>query len=201
LLLCVDIGEPNEQKDLVVLAGPRTVDRGCRLSQPFSNPQGGNTAAQAGTGAQAATAGSPAPSARPASIGVSFRAASTDGRGIKLVDIVKNGPADQAGLRFGDLIIAVNNTPLGKPAELTGLLASFKPGTTITVTYMRKGEKKQSPVTMIERDRVFNKNTVGLTADAFRALAEQGDADAQLTLGSLYQRGSKGVPEDYAQAL
>jgi uncharacterized protein len=35
----------------------------------------------------------------------------------------------------------------------------------------------------------------------FRPFADQGDALAQTTLGEMYARGGKGVPQDYAQAL
>ena len=37
-------------------------------------------------------------------------------------------------------------------------------------------------------------------AAAYRILAEQGDAESQLKLGSMYSRG-KGVPQDYGEAV
>jgi len=166
---------------------------------PAAQAQTSNPATPTGASGQAATNGSQTPSSQPGSIGASLRAASPDGRGIKLADIIKNGPADQAGLKFGDVIIAVNDASVTKPEELARVIGSFKSGTTITIIYLRKGEKKQSAVTVLERSKVFTEHAVGMDAAAFRVVAGQGDADAQLQLGALYANG-KGVPQDYAQA-
>jgi len=165
----------------------------------LAHAQAGNTAIPTGASGQAATNGSQPPSPQPSSIGVSIKAASADGRGIKVADIIKNGPADQAGLKFGDVIIAVNDIPVGKPTDLIRIIGSLQPGTRITITYLRKGEKKQSAATVLERNKILTKDAVGLDADAFRVFAEQGDADAQFNLGALYFYG-KGVSQDYAQA-
>jgi hypothetical protein len=65
-------------------------------ASPISNPQRGNAATQTDTSAQAATAGSQTPSAQPGAIGVVMKAASADGRGIKLTNIAKSASGNSA---------------------------------------------------------------------------------------------------------
>ena len=53
-----------------------------------------------------------------------------------LVDgTVCGSPAASAGMTGGSVITAVNGTPVTSPDDLTGLLARFRPGTTISVTW------------------------------------------------------------------
>jgi S1-C subfamily serine protease len=53
-----------------------------------------------------------------------------------LVDgTVCGSPAASAGLTGGSVITAVNGTPVTSPGDLTGILARFRPGTTISVTW------------------------------------------------------------------
>jgi PDZ domain-containing protein len=53
-----------------------------------------------------------------------------------LVDgTVCGSPAASAGLTGGSVITAVNGTPVTSPDDLTGILARFRPGTTISVTW------------------------------------------------------------------
>jgi len=45
-------------------------------------------------------------------------------------------PADAAGLTGGDVILAINGRAVGAPTSLTGLLAQYRPGQTVSVTWM-----------------------------------------------------------------
>lgn len=51
-------------------------------------------------------------------------------------------PAARAGIQAGDVITAVNDTPIKGSRELARTVASFAPGTTIQVKVLRKGEQK-----------------------------------------------------------
>jgi S1-C subfamily serine protease len=53
-----------------------------------------------------------------------------------LVDgTVCGSPAASAGMTGGSVITAVNGTPVTSPDDLTGILARYRPGTTISVTW------------------------------------------------------------------
>ena len=151
--------------------------------------------------AQAAAAAPSAPHtpAPRGSIGAMIKVAGAEGRGAKLVNVVKNGPAHKAGLLPGDVVTAVNGVQISKPEDLPKAVAVINPGTTVTITYLRHGEQKQAAVTVLAPAQVFTKDAVGLDADAFRGLAKQGDADAQMSLAQLYAQG-RSVRQDDAQA-
>jgi S1-C subfamily serine protease len=50
------------------------------------------------------------------------------------------GPADRAGIKKGDLIVAVDKTPVASTDELAAVLAQIKPGATIAVKVVRDGK-------------------------------------------------------------
>ena len=45
-----------------------------------------------------------------------------------VTDLVEGGPAEQAGVARGDLILEVNRQPVSKPGDLVGLVAKLKDG-------------------------------------------------------------------------
>ncbi|MGA8519230.1 MAG: PDZ domain-containing protein, partial [Pseudonocardiaceae bacterium] len=54
--------------------------------------------------------------------------------GIGVVSVVPGGPAAAAGVQTGEVITAVNNTPVHLASELTQALAKLDPGQTVPVT-------------------------------------------------------------------
>jgi PDZ domain-containing protein len=63
-------------------------------------------------------------------------------RGVRVDNTAVPGgsPARDAGLMTGDVITAVNGTPVETLAQLRDQLARFKPGDTVTVSYTRGGK-------------------------------------------------------------
>jgi S1-C subfamily serine protease len=83
-----------------------------------------------------------------------------------LAEVVPGGPAEKAGLqggdkklRFqageystgGDVILQVDGHDVVTPNDLARLIASKKPGETVTLTILRDGDKKQVEVTLGKR--------------------------------------------------
>jgi S1-C subfamily serine protease len=54
--------------------------------------------------------------------------------------IIPGSPAEAAGLKDGDIIIQVNETPVDEVNPLQDLLVQYAPGTSITLTVLRNGE-------------------------------------------------------------
>jgi S1-C subfamily serine protease len=54
--------------------------------------------------------------------------------GMGVVSVVPGGPAAAAGLRPGDVITAVNNTPVHRSSELAQVLAKLDPGQAVPIT-------------------------------------------------------------------
>ncbi|MGH7900033.1 MAG: S1C family serine protease, partial [Candidatus Binatia bacterium] len=74
--------------------------------------------------------------------------ASSDGALIG--DIYRGGPAQRAGMRRGDVIVAVNGRPVKTFRELSRWVAKVPLGETVQVDVVREGKKKRFEVTVQE---------------------------------------------------
>ncbi len=61
-----------------------------------------------------------------------------------------NGPAAKAGIVAGDVITAVNGTPVKDARDLARQIGSLAPGTTVRLTVWRKGEEKTFSIALGE---------------------------------------------------
>lgn len=75
---------------------------------------------------------------------------STD-KGVIVTDVLPAGPADQAGLRPGDIIIEVNGEDVTSADALADLVKSSAPGDTLTFTVVRGNQQGTVDVTVGER--------------------------------------------------
>ena len=58
--------------------------------------------------------------------------------GALIAGVLKGGPADQGGIRPGDILLAVGGKPVTDSASLLNLIAALKPGTRAQLTVARK---------------------------------------------------------------
>jgi S1-C subfamily serine protease len=71
-----------------------------------------------------------------------------------VVDSVQEGTgAEEAGVRPGDIIVAVDGEPLATMSELVAEVRGRAPGEVLTLTIMRDGEELELDVTLGERPR------------------------------------------------
>ncbi|MFD7493391.1 S1C family serine protease [Streptomyces sp. NPDC059832] len=70
--------------------------------------------------------------------------------GVALVSVTKDGAAEKAGLRAGDIITGIDGQPTPTITALSEALASDKPGQKVEVTYLRNGAEKKAKVTLGE---------------------------------------------------
>ncbi len=68
-----------------------------------------------------------------------------------VLDAAGKSPAQQAGMKQGDIITAVNSTTVTGNADLAGILLSLEPGTRVQVSIQRDSSKQKFPVTLGER--------------------------------------------------
>jgi serine protease Do len=64
--------------------------------------------------------------------------------------IEPGGPADRAGMRRGDVIIALNGQPIPDSNTLRNRIASTTPGTEVTLTVLRDGKEQNFKATLGE---------------------------------------------------
>lgn len=62
--------------------------------------------------------------------------------------VTAGSPADKAGLKQGDVILAVNDKPIKSPRDLIELVRNSKPGDRLTLSVQRQGEDKPTEVTV-----------------------------------------------------
>jgi S1-C subfamily serine protease len=72
-------------------------------------------------------------------------------RGVIVVSIETDGPAARAGLMLGDVLVALEGTPLHDPGDVQAAVAGRKVGTAVTVSLIRAGAPLQVAVTLAER--------------------------------------------------
>jgi serine protease Do len=77
------------------------------------------------------------------------------GSGITVSTVVAGSPADQAGLKVGDTITAVDGKKITKGNDLVSDIASRKPGSKVTLAFIRNGKPQEATVTVADRAKLF----------------------------------------------
>lgn len=67
---------------------------------------------------------------------------------LEIGDLAKDGGSAAAGLKKGDVIVAINGTKVAKFEEISDILKKHKPGTVVQVTYLRKDVETIVDVTL-----------------------------------------------------
>jgi S1-C subfamily serine protease len=62
--------------------------------------------------------------------------------------VVDGSGASDAGIKEGDVIIKINNTPINTISELTGTVGQYSPGDVVNVVIHRDGKEKTFKVTL-----------------------------------------------------
>jgi serine protease Do len=72
-------------------------------------------------------------------------------KGAMIVDVSSDTPAAKAGLKRGDIVLAVDGQSVDGPRDLTRLIAIDAPGTKVSLKLLRKGEPMDVSVTLGNR--------------------------------------------------
>ena len=72
-------------------------------------------------------------------------------KGVFVAVVKKNAPAWAAGIREGDLLVSVDGEPVMDVAPMMRQVAAIRPGKTVEVIFIRKGQKWRTKVTLQER--------------------------------------------------
>jgi hypothetical protein len=78
-------------------------------------------------------------------------------KGVVIRSIAPNGPAFEAGLQLGDIIVSVNGKPVKNTDELVTAISAQKPGTDATVDYIRNGKGSIANLTIADDSKPFTK--------------------------------------------
>ena len=78
-----------------------------------------------------------------------------DTEGFYINKVNKNSGAEKAGLKEGDIIKKLDNQKIGTFAELSGYINTKRPNDKINVTFVRDGNVKTVPVTLVKNDIII----------------------------------------------
>lgn len=95
--------------------------------------------------------------------------------GIYVGKVTEESAAEEAGLKEGDVIIAIDGKDVNKMAELQELLAKKRPGDKIAITYLRDKKKNTKTVTLKNEQgntQVVKKADLDVLGGNFRAITE-----------------------------
>ncbi|MDB5101249.1 MAG: peptidase [Cyanobacteria bacterium RYN_339] len=81
-------------------------------------------------------------------LGVSIRGLNRDGGGVMVVGVAQGGPAASAGLRPGDVIVAIDQRPVKTDRDLLTYLNDKRSGTQVQLTVEREGKRAGLGVTL-----------------------------------------------------
>ncbi len=72
--------------------------------------------------------------------------------GVVVTDVVNDSPADEAGLKAGDIILSFDGTNLNDASQLADLVAKHEPGDKVDLKVMHKGSEKDLVATVGSKD-------------------------------------------------
>lgn len=72
--------------------------------------------------------------------------------GVYVPSVNEGGAADKAGIKDGDVIIAIDKTSVNKSSELQEAISRYYPGDKVNIKIIRKGKEMTIPVTLLSRD-------------------------------------------------
>src|SRR6202451_4303350 len=77
------------------------------------------------------------------------------GSGVTVSSVVPGGPAEEAGLKVGDTIVSVEGKKVTKGDDLVSDIASRKPGSKVSLGFVRNGKPQDATVTIADRSKLF----------------------------------------------
>jgi len=78
-----------------------------------------------------------------------------DEEGILVTNVDKNTPAEKAGVKADDIIIALNGAKIVSTENFRFAVASYAPGVEIKLTVLREGSKKEFNVKLADRSEFY----------------------------------------------
>jgi membrane-associated protease RseP (regulator of RpoE activity) len=76
---------------------------------------------------------------------------SPDGQGVLVQRVASDSPAERAGIKADDVIVAVDGEKVNAPDKLAGIVQDAGAGAELTLTVMRDGDERDVDVTLDER--------------------------------------------------
>jgi serine protease DegQ len=73
--------------------------------------------------------------------------------GAIIAGVLKGGPADRAGMRPGDILVAVDGKPVSDTTDMLNIIAQLVPGNKARMTVLRKNQETTMNVVVGKRPK------------------------------------------------
>lgn len=118
-------------------------------------------------------------------LGINVGSGASREQGVEVVGVSPGGPAEQAGLKAGDVLVAVDGQNLGRSpergpnAQLVEYMRGVEPGRVVKVDYLRGGQRHsasvtaapaESPIIRVLRERLAGPLAEGLSLPGLESL-------------------------------
>jgi serine protease DegQ len=74
--------------------------------------------------------------------------------GAIIAGVLKNGPADKAGIKPGDILVAIDAKPVNDTTDMLNMIAQLTPGNKAKMTVLRKNQQTTLAVTIGKRPNI-----------------------------------------------
>jgi serine protease DegQ len=76
-----------------------------------------------------------------------------DIKGVLVTEVVRRSPADEAGIKTGDILIAIDNNAINNWSAMLETVANLPPGKVVPIKLMRNGESISLQVKIAKRPK------------------------------------------------
>jgi S1-C subfamily serine protease len=116
------------------------------------------------------------PGPRRAMLGVNLGGAEPSGGGVRVESVSPGGPAEAAGVKAGDVIVAIGEKPVATGRELVRAMEAVEPGEKVELGIRRDGKSLELAVEARPLNRMFIAGAPAIRAlPAFEGLPFHGD--------------------------
>ena len=99
--------------------------------------------------------------------------------GVLVEEVIKDSPAEKAGIQAGDVITSINDRKIEDPGDLVRTVNYYNPGEEVEVSYTRKGRQDEVKVALTEKP-AFKWNTRHMRGPHGLQIIKEGDEEEML---------------------
>ncbi|HXR06088.1 MAG TPA: trypsin-like peptidase domain-containing protein [Candidatus Acidoferrum sp.] len=108
------------------------------------------------------------------------------GEGVRVASLIQNGPAEKAGLKTNDLIVAVDGLPVKTARDFANTVSLKRPGQSITISVKRDNSNQPLPFKVVtQADAPPEESLVSISSGRPRTPARTSESDYGFTAKAL----------------
>ena len=74
--------------------------------------------------------------------------------GVLITATIRNGPAENAGIMPGDIVLSIDNKNINSPEQIIGMITKLKPGMNVKIRILRGWEERELTAVILQRPAI-----------------------------------------------